>query len=78
MKYYVLADVHGFYSPMRAALEGKGFFEDTEPHKVILCGDMLDRGKEAGKTVQFFSELQDKGELIFVRGNHEEDRKSVV
>ena len=72
MKYYVLADVHGFYSPMKAALEENGFFEDTEPHKVILCGDMLDRGKEAEKTVQFFSELQDKGELIFVRGNHED------
>lgn len=45
MKYYVIADVHGFYTETVAALEEAGFFAETEPCKLIVCGDMLDRGK---------------------------------
>ena len=36
MKYYVVADVHGFYSLLRRTLEEKGFFTDEEPRKLIL------------------------------------------
>ena len=42
MKYYVTADVHGFYSEMRAALEKAGFFSEHEPHKLIILGDLFD------------------------------------
>ena len=72
MKYYVVADVHGFYTELREALEAKGFFADTEPHKLIVCGDMLDRGPEAVKLSRFMVDLLDKDELIFIQGNHED------
>jgi len=72
MKYYVVSDVHGFYSEMEKALCDKGFFNDTEPHKLIICGDLLDRGKEAVKVQDFALELLHKGDLIFIRGNHED------
>ena len=39
MKYYVVADVHGFYTELITALTEKGFFEDKGPHKLIVCGD---------------------------------------
>ena len=41
MKYYVVADVHGFFDELKLALTEKGFFTDTEPHKLIVCGKNL-------------------------------------
>ena len=72
MKYYAVSDVHGFFTPMEQALRDKGFFDDPDPHKLILCGDMLDRGKEAVKMQDFMLDLLHQDKLIFVRGNHED------
>ena len=72
MRYYVVSDVHGYFSLMKRALQEKGFFNDKEPHKLILCGDMLDRGEEALEMQEFMLDLLHKGELIFIRGNHED------
>ena len=49
MRYYVVSDVHGFYTPLVTALKCTGFFEDTEPHKLLVLGDLFDRGSEAVK-----------------------------
>lgn len=72
MKYYVVSDVHGFLTPLKKALEEKGFFNDTEPHKLIICGDVYDRGFEAREMQEFLLELMDRDELILIKGNHEE------
>ena len=72
MKYYVVADTHGFYTQMRAALKEAGFFEEKEPYKLVVCGDMMDRGKEARQMQAFMVNLLHKDQLIFVRGNHED------
>lgn len=47
MRYYVTADVHGYFSELKDALTQQGFFADQEPHKLIVCGDLYDRGTEA-------------------------------
>ncbi len=72
MKYYVIADPHGFYTEMKAALEEKGFFTDTAPHKLIVCGDMFDRGGEAARLQDFILDLMEKNLVILIRGNHED------
>lgn len=72
MKYYVVSDIHGFYTPMIQALTEAGFFEDKEPHKLIVCGDMFDRGTEASKVQEFMLDLLHRDELIYIRGNHED------
>ncbi len=72
MKYYVVADPHGFYTEMREALEEKGFFQDEEPHKLIVCGDLMDRGEEALKMQDFILDLMEKDQVILVQGNHED------
>ncbi len=72
MKYYVVADPHGFYSKLVAALTEKGFFADKEPHKLVICGDVFDRGREAAELQAFLLDLMEKEELILVRGNHED------
>ena len=56
MKYFVTADSHGFFSLMHNTLLEKGFDEDNPNHKLIVCGNLMDRGKEAH----------------LVRGNHED------
>jgi hypothetical protein len=72
MKKYVLSDVHGFYSIMLETLTNAGFFSEPEPPHLIVLGDMLDRGKEAVKMVDFMLRLHDEGRLTYIRGNHED------
>ncbi len=59
MKYYVTADIHGCFSELKEALIEKGFFTDTNPHKLIICGDLYDRGKEARALQDFIHNAGD-------------------
>lgn len=72
MKYYIASDIHGFFSEFHNALTASGFFEDAEPHKLIILGDLFDRGREAKELQDFILELMDRDEVILVRGNHED------
>ncbi len=72
MRYYVVADVHSFYSELQKALTEKGYFDDKEPHKLIVCGDLFDRGDESVEVQRFITELIEKDEVILIRGNHED------
>lgn len=72
MKYYVTADVHGYFSELKTALIENGFFDDKEVHKLIVCGDLFDRGKEAFQLQEFILDLLSKDEVILIRGNHED------
>lgn len=72
MKYYVIADPHGFCSLMKKALTDKGYFDDPKPHKLILLGDIMDRGPEAEEMQEFVTEEFRRRRLILIRGNHED------
>lgn len=72
MKYYVVADVHGFYSILKAELKKAGYFDDPEPHKLIVLGDLFDRGSEAKELQDFILQLMENDEVILIRGNHED------
>lgn len=72
MKYYVVADLHGFFSLTKEALTKKGFFDEKEECKLIICGDVLDRGEEARELEAFILELMKKDRVILIRGNHED------
>ena len=72
MKYYVVADPHGFCTVLRQTLEEAGFFTDPEPHKLIVCGDLLDRGSQAVATVELMLSLLEQDRLIYISGNHED------
>lgn len=71
MKYYVVSDIHGFYDETMKALTDAGFFSDNSS-KLIVCGDMMDRGRQALKMQEFMMTLLKENRLIFVRGNHED------
>lgn len=72
MKYYVTADIHGYYTLFRQALVASGFFEDEEPHKLIILGDLFDRGAEARQLQEFVLELMEEDQVILIKGNHED------
>lgn len=72
MRYYVTADVHGYFSELKQALAEQGFFQDQAPHKLIVCGDLYDRGTEALQLQAFILELLSRDQVILIRGNHED------
>lgn len=72
MKYYVVSDIHSYYTATIEALTEQGFFNDTEPHKLIICGDLFDRGDESKEMQDFVLDLIKKDEVILIRGNHED------
>ena len=72
MKYYVTADVHGFYSILNEALTEAGFFDETEPCKLVVLGDLFDRGMEAPQLQDFILKMMAEDRVILVKGNHED------
>lgn len=72
MRYYVVSDVHGFFDEMMCALEEQGFFADVEPHRLVVCGDLFDRGMQARELQDFIVDLLEKDSVVLVRGNHED------
>lgn len=72
MRYYVTADVHGYFNELKEALTEQGFFKDQDPNKLIICGDLYDRGTEALQIQAFILELLAQDRVILIRGNHED------
>ena len=72
MKYYITADVHGFYTKFHKALDEAGYFNDSASHKLIILGDIFDRGQEAVEMQEFILQLMGQDAVILIRGNHED------
>ena len=67
-KFFVCSDIHSFYTPLKKALDEKGFDPNNEEHWLIVCGDMFDRGDESLDVFHFVVGLDRK---IIVKGNHD-------
>lgn len=78
MNYYAMSDIHGFYDEMMTALKGCGYFDDPEPKKVVICGDLFDRGLQATEVQQFVADLLEKDDIILIKGNHEDLLEELV
>lgn len=72
MKYYVLSDIHGYCTLFRKALRDAGYEEDPGEKKILLLGDLFDRGGEALELQDLILRLMDEERVILVRGNHED------
>lgn len=71
MKWFVFSDVHGFYKELMEALNEKGFEINNPNHGIISCGDLLDRGPDAVKCLEFVNAIP-RDRKILIRGNHED------
>ena len=68
-KFFVVSDIHSFYTPLKKALDEKGFDPNNEDHWLVVCGDAFDRGPESEEVLHFLMQLERK---ILIRGNHED------
>lgn len=76
MKYFVCADIHGFYDEWQSALKEKGFDINNPKHKIIVCGDLFDRGHQPQQIINFI--LTHKDKFILIRGNHEDLMQEMI
>ena len=76
MKYFVSGDIHGFYDVWQNALKDKGFDLNNPEHKIILCGDLFDRGSQPKEIIEFV--LKHKDKVILIRGNHEDLMEQMI
>lgn len=72
IKYFVTSDIHSFYKEFLIALHQKGFDLTNHSHKVIICGDLFDRGDQSVELFDFIKQLQKEERLVYIRGNHED------
>ncbi len=70
-KYFVISDIHGFYSEMITALNKAGFDINNENHILISCGDLFDRGKKNKECLEFVMSLPEERRIL-IKGNHED------
>lgn len=69
-KYFAVSDVHSCYKPLINALHKKGFDENNPEHILISCGDLLDRGDDTIKVLEYVLSLPED-RTILIKGNHE-------
>ena len=62
----IIGDVHGCYDELVALLENLSF--DVEKDKVVFVGDLIGKGPESKKVIQYAIDL----DAPSVRGNHED------
>lgn len=76
MKYFISSDIHGFYDEWMKTLKDKGFDINNPNHKIIICGDALDRGRQPKQIIDFI--LSNKDKVILIRGNHEDLMEEMI
>ena len=70
MKYFIVSDIHSFYTELKNALKNAGFDKKNKNHTLIVCGDIFDRGPETVEVYKFLSSIPKK-RCILINGNHE-------
>ena len=76
MRFFVSSDIHGFYKEWQVALKNKGYDENNINHRIVLCGDILDRGRQPKQILKYI--LKHKDKIILVRGNHEDLMQEMI
>ena len=76
MKYFISCDIHGFFNEWQNALKDKGFDLNNPEHKIILCGDLFDKGNQPKEIIEFVLKHEDK--VILIRGNHEDLMEQMI
>lgn len=70
MKYFVCSDIHGFYNEMIESLKRSGYDKTNPDHFLVVCGDLLDRGKQPYECLKFVNSIPYTNKAL-IKGNHE-------
>ncbi len=76
MKYFVSSDIHGFFDEWMLALKNSNFDINNPEHKIIVCGDLFDRGRQPKQIIDFILSHRDK--ITVIRGNHEDLMQAMI
>lgn len=68
---FVCSDIHGECNTFIRELRRNGFNENKYNHKLIVCGDIFDRGRENLDVFMLLKKLEDAGRAIILSGNHD-------
>lgn len=68
MKIFAVSDIHSFFTPLKEALDEKGFEANNPEHLLVVCGDVFDRGHESKQVYKYMNSLTN---VVLVKGNHE-------
>lgn len=74
-RYYAIGDIHGrldLYEAMIAAIEGEIASAPALDHRIILLGDLVDRGPDSAGVVTRTRSWQQTRNVRVLAGNHEE------
>lgn len=78
MKYFVVSDIHSFYDEFINTLAEKGFNECDDNHKLIVCGDLMDRGSQSMQLQDYIMRLMNRDKVILIKGNHEDLTEELI
>src|SRR5436309_371402 len=71
MNTYVVGDVHGRANQLKALISNLDY--DPLSDRIILLGDLIDRGEDSPGVVNYALELQaESPNFVCLRGNHEQ------
>ena len=64
MKYFVVSDVHSFFYEMMNAITNQGFEFDNPEHRLIVCGDLFDRGTQSVELLELKKQMDFSKKII--------------
>lgn len=70
MTYFVVSDIHSFFDEFKKAIDEAGFDPTNENHRLIICGDLFDRGSQPLELIRYLN--LETPNAILIRGNHED------
>lgn len=70
MKYFVISDLHGYYTLFKKSLDQCGYSIKNPNHTLVVLGDIFDRGEECREIYKFLKSIP-KDRVVLVRGNHD-------
>jgi serine/threonine protein phosphatase 1 len=72
-KTYAIADLHGRFDLLCAALDRIAEHAGTDPYTVVTLGDYLDRGPKSASIIELLMRLpRGRRKLVCLKGNHED------
>lgn len=70
MRYFVISDLHGYYTLFKESLDKCGYSVDNPNHTLVVLGDIFDRGEECREIYNFLKSIPQE-RVVLVRGNHD-------
>lgn len=68
---FLVSDLHSFNKPFREALSFAGFDRKNKTHRLIILGDIFDRGPDTLGVYKYIKSLP-KHRRVLIKGNHEQ------